>query len=417
MSAPEPTPPDELQSLKAGGQLPIPGLGPGRFAGVRGILGRFFNNTVSEAGAYAAGIATGPALEPITRGITNEAWKIHPDFPLGPGEAAGAVAEGHWSEGRGKDEGAKTGHGGEQMDALIHGARRGPGFANAVEAFRRGEMSDGGFTAALEKERIGESWWPALRALRRNVLTATEYAGLHLRGWIDAGAMIAGGAKTGYSPEDMQLMYLNRGRPISPVQFATAYARQDAPEGVGLGYEDFERAVKQSDIRPEWGPAIWASSIHAYPPLFQLSRLVLGGVITPEQGAKWAKYDRYAPEVINALLAYWKKPSTTTAAAKEATASDYAAQYEARFISGADFTSALVGLGYKEHEAAEKLAAVRARVVRSAMSQAMSDIHAEFKKGGVTSAQAAGGLGAIGYDGEQVSRIVSAWEAARNAGA
>jgi hypothetical protein len=44
---------------------------------------------------------------------------------------------------------------------------------------------------------------------------------------------------------------------------------------------------------------------HAYPPLFQVNRLVQAGAIDTDTAIQWLEYDRYAPEVLAALRKYF----------------------------------------------------------------------------------------------------------------
>jgi hypothetical protein len=55
---------------------------------------------------------------------------------------------------------------------------------------------------------------------------------------------------------------------------------------------------------------LWESRF-LYPPLFQLTRLVQAGAIDADTAADWARKDRYPPEVVTALHAYWVKSSAT----------------------------------------------------------------------------------------------------------
>ena len=57
---------------------------------------------------------------------------------------------------------------------------------------------------------------------------------------------------------------------------------------------------------------LWESRF-LYPPLFQLTRLVQAGAIDADTAREWAVKDRYPPEVVNALHAYWTAPSAAKA--------------------------------------------------------------------------------------------------------
>src|SRR5205823_2059586 len=101
---------------------------------------------------------------------------------------------------------------------------------------------------------------------------ASEYATLYLKGWITETDMNTGGALHGFTPAQMNLMYLERGRPAAPGQMATAAVRGiNGPDGTPMNKDQFLKGIRQSDIRPEWGEMLWESRF-LYPPLFQLTR-------------------------------------------------------------------------------------------------------------------------------------------------
>ena len=187
------------------------------------------------------------------------------------------------------------------------------GVETMQQAVNRGLADEATFAQAVREGHTKTKYTDLAFALRQPVLHATDYAGLYLRGWITEADMNAGGALSGYSPEQMNLLYLNRGRPAAPGQMATAAARGiDGPDGRPMDREQFLKGIKESDIRPEWGDLLWESRF-LYPPLFQLTRLVQAGAIDADTAAKWATYDRYPPEVVTALHDYWTQPAAAKA--------------------------------------------------------------------------------------------------------
>jgi hypothetical protein len=197
-----------------------------------------------------------------------------------------------------------------------------PGAAELLTMWNRELIDEASVDAGLREGHLKTKWSGAFKRLRWNVLGAAEYASAHLRGWIDQDTMYKGGALTGHTTDQMDLLYLNRGRPLAPVQAFTAWARA-APHPVGEGYtdrpgtfdqEDFQRAIQQSDVRTEYGPILWHNR-YAYPPLFQLGRLAQAGALPENRVRTILQYERYEPEDIDALVAFWYgKGSASTAA-------------------------------------------------------------------------------------------------------
>ncbi len=188
------------------------------------------------------------------------------------------------------------------------------GVETMQQAVNRGLVDRLTFEQAVREGHTKTKYTDLAYALRQPVLHATDYAGLYLRGWITEAEMNTGGALTGYTPDQMHLLYLNRGRPAAPGQMATAAARGiDGPKGTPVDRDQFLTAIKQSDIRPEYGPLLWDSRF-LYPPLFQITRLVQAGAIDADTAKEWAIKDRYPPEVVAPLHTYWQGLTTGPAA-------------------------------------------------------------------------------------------------------
>lgn len=187
-----------------------------------------------------------------------------------------------------------------------------PGPAELLTMWNRNEITEEAVDAGLREGHLKTKWSGAFKRMRWAVLGAAEYAGLHLRGWITEEEMNLGGALTGHTPDQMNKMFLNRGRPLAPGQAATAWARK-APGPVGTGYDrpphdfdeqDFLKALQQSDVRTEYGPILWHNRF-AYPPLFQLGRLAQANALPRERVQTILEYERYEEQDITALLDFW----------------------------------------------------------------------------------------------------------------
>jgi len=235
------------------------------------------------------------------------------DTLLSSEELAMLQQQGFVSPARANSEGALQGVTEERQQLRFEASGLPPGIETALQMLRRSIITEDVFAQIVREGHTKTKYTDELLALRQPVLSAAEYATLHLKGWISEAEMNDGGALTGYTPDQMHLLYLGRGRPAAPGQLWTAAAREiDGPAGRPLDEPQFIEAIKQSDIRPEYGPLLWAIR-YLYPPLFQITRLVQGGAIDAATAVEWAKKDRYAPEVVTALEAFWSKGATGTA--------------------------------------------------------------------------------------------------------
>lgn len=175
-----------------------------------------------------------------------------------------------------------------------------------LDMWRRGIITKQAVIAGIREGHTKTKWIPAVLALKRRRLAAQEYANAWLREWISEAEAKEGGRAQGYTADDMELLYKNRGRPAAPGQMWTAWARKViGPRGVPTNYQDHEEAIRRSNIRPEYAPMLWGIRFY-YPPLFQLNRLVQAGAVEIPEALKWAEFNRTAPEVLTALEKYWR---------------------------------------------------------------------------------------------------------------
>lgn len=182
-----------------------------------------------------------------------------------------------------------------------------------LQMLNRGIITQETFDAGVREGHTKTKWIGAVKRMRWAVIPAREASEAWLRDWITEQEAKAIGAQTGYTADQMDLLYKNRGRTATPRQLWLAIARKvgapdypDLPAGGRLtDFTDHERAIRRSNIQP-WYAKLLYDIRYNYPPLFQLGRLVQAGAITPELAGTWASYNLEAPEVVDALTKYWQ---------------------------------------------------------------------------------------------------------------
>lgn len=220
----------------------------------------------------------------------------------------------------GVEQAAGTGTDFEQLQVIANLVGLPPGAAELLTMLNRGLISEESFDAGIREGHMKTKWLQAFKRLRFAVLSPQDAASARLRTWLTAEESYEIGAQHGYTREQMDLLFLNRGRPASPTQMWTAYYRKVVgPRGVPVEYEDHAKAIAISDIRPEYAPMLWGIK-NAYPSLFQLGRLVTVGAIDPDTAVLWASYNRYDTDVTDKLRIYWESiyPGTGGATAAKA---------------------------------------------------------------------------------------------------
>lgn len=216
---------------------------------------------------------------------------------------------------RANAEGALQGVTSERQQLRFEASGLPPGVETALQMLRRNIIQPPEFAQIVREGHTKTKYTGELLALQNQVLSAATYVRAHLKGHATQTEMYAGGALTGYTPNDLDLWYLTEGRPATAHQIHIGYARGASLPGAQNEQDAIATAVKQSDIRPEYTDIIYAGRA-TYPSLFQLTRLVEGGAISPDTGALWAHKSGLADEVVTALQASWSGTGGGTAADK-----------------------------------------------------------------------------------------------------
>jgi hypothetical protein len=197
----------------------------------------------------------------------------------------------------------------EQLQVLANLSGLPPGPEALLTMWNRQLIDEPSVDAGIREGHMKTKWTGPFKRLRWAVLSAQDYASAHLRQWVTQQEMYDGGALTGHTKAQMDLLFLNRGRPASPTQMWRAWARGAVgPRGVPAAFEDHAKAIAISDIRPEYAELLWEIRFN-YPPLFQLNRLVASGAIDADTAAEWAHKALVAPEVVEALHRMWSAPT------------------------------------------------------------------------------------------------------------
>lgn len=193
----------------------------------------------------------------------------------------------------------------EQLQVIANLAGLPPGPEALLTMWNRNLLTEEAVDAGVREGHMKTKWLEAFKRLRWAVLSPQDAASARLRTWITAAESYEIGAQHGYTKEQMDLLFLNRGRPASPTQMWRAWARKAiGPRGEPTSYEDHAKAIAISDIRPEYAELLWEIRFN-YPSLFQLGRLAQSTSIPTDTLATWAEYNLYAPEVVAALRESW----------------------------------------------------------------------------------------------------------------
>lgn len=299
----------------------------------------------------------------------------------------------------------------ERLQVLANLAGLPPGPETLLAMWNRGLITEEAVDAGIREGHMKTKWTGAFKRMRWAVLSGQEYASAHLRQWVTEDEMYAGGALTGHTKHQMDLLFLNRGRPASPTQMWRAWARGvTGPRGVPTAYEDHAKAIAISDIRPEYAEMLWETRYN-YPSLFQLNRLVTAGIVDADTGALWAHKSLYAPEVVAALKASWTGGSSS--AGKKETETQLADEYEGGFITETEFRASLTALGYTGHTQDLLVHLGDARRTKRYRDKAIDAIAAAYTNFKVDDTRAAGELAELNVTGAAKDLLLAVWRKQR----
>lgn len=234
------------------------------------------------------------------------------DVLLSPAELANAVVQGHMSQDAAAAEALKQGVDGDRFDVLVQNTGLPPGPETLLEWQRRGILTADEVAQGIREGHTKVKYIDKYEAALHPVLSHITYAGLRLRGWLTKAESDAGGELTGYTPEQMQLEFLNRGRPATAHQIHIGYARGAKLAGASSEVDAINTAVQQSDIRPEYAPLIVAGR-YTLPSAFALRGLVSSGAVTQAEGEDILLQSGWRPDLAKSVAAFWAHPTNATA--------------------------------------------------------------------------------------------------------
>jgi hypothetical protein len=327
---------------------------------------------------------------------------------LSPADLAMMRQQGFIERPRQIAESAKSGVDAERADLLFEISGLPPGVETALEMLRRSIITESEFAQIVREGHTKTKYTDELLELRHPVLSATQAATLRLKGYITPETSYELGALTGYTPLQMDRLWLSMGRPMAPVQAFTAWARGvDGPDGSPFDFNQFEQLVKESDVKTKYTRTLWGIR-HAYPSLFQLRRAVQDGGISRQRALTILHYERYEDADALALVNSWTAGTAT--GAKGLTAAELTAEYEGHYLTQGEYVGELQSLGYSLEQANEKARVVDAKRVKRARDSVVSRIRSEYVRHRISRDVATAALVTEAIPAEASTLLMTEWD-------
>lgn len=183
----------------------------------------------------------------------------------------------------------------------------------AAAAFWRHIIERVDYDRAVSESDVRNEWRDAILETSRFILSPQDAAGLRLRGWLTKDESDAIGALHGATPETMEGLYLDRGRPATPRQVRLGFARGAKVIGFPWGLDEaIDHAVEQSDLRTEYRD-IEREASWSYPSPFEMRGLIQAGVYTAAEGAQIYVEMGRKPAMAKKIADFWARGSAAKA--------------------------------------------------------------------------------------------------------
>jgi hypothetical protein len=331
---------------------------------------------------------------------------------LSSDELANAQQQQFIDEARANEEAALQGVTAERQQIRFRLAGLPPGVETALQMLRRKIIDAATFRQIVAEGHTKTKYTDDLLALEQVVLGAQTYAGLHLRGWIDEQAMVAGGELTGYTQAQMDLLYKEHGRPATGRQVFIGLRRGGEYDGPTTGIDPaFIAAIRQSNIRPEWTNLLWAQRF-TYPSAFVLRALTQGGDLTQAETERILLFEGWEPALAAKVSARWAGGAGATG--KELTKAELLTEFEGGYITESELRDHLTALGYSGPELDLEVHLGDARRIRSWRDKAITALGKRYVASTMEAMAADGYLVEIGVpDPATRASIIRIWDIER----
>lgn len=296
-----------------------------------------------------------------------------------------------------------------------------PGPETGLDMLRRGIIDQATFEQIIREGHTKIKYTADYVAMKEHVLPHLNYVEARVRGYIDNAAMYAGGALTGYTPEQMDLLHKTHGRPPSWHQIWIGLQRGGKLlsatadlTAASTGIDPvFWAGLQQSNIQQQWYDIIWAQRWN-YPPPFVLRLLTTTDVLTEAETDQVLGWEGYEPSFATKIATAWAGGTGTSATQKKQTLSHLTDEYLSRTLSRAALTTVLTTtLGYTADQAEHEIALAEFNASKAARTRNTKLAEKQFVAVKTSEAQARTQLAGIGWPANVIDNYIAAWNIER----
>ena len=337
--------------------------------------------------------------------IKNMSMEAQHSTPLDPQTAAGLAGRRIVDPGFAAQEASYNGLASNRAAALYRGSQSGPGPETVLRLLREGRIGGGQAADGLMDAGLRDEWLGPLIAANKGPLPAGTAVSAAVESHIDAGHLAALLEANGIDGAYADLWLETAGRPPGVVELGALVNR-----GV-MSLGDWQQAVRESDIKNKYVPALTALLRH-YPPQRSIVAMIRSGAIDPDTGATWMAYDGLHPDAIGAMVK--EALNGKHEKVRDLTQAQIIGMYGDHEIDTGVASQHLSALGYDSTEVQMLLAHADFTREHALQVEAAKRVQRRVVAGLVDDAEARQELAAIGVDGAQADLWLRYWDLERD---
>jgi len=304
-------------------------------------------------------------------------------------------------------EAAASGIDSERLRIMVGNAGLPPGVVFMLQMVNRGLIEPQDFLRGVGESNLRNEWGATMLEMKRRLLTPHDYVEARLRAWIDTAAMHAGAGLSGMTADDADILLKTTGRPLSWRQTWIAEQRGGSYDGpVDALTPAFLKSLEESNIRPEWYNLAWHLRF-SYPSAFVIRSMAQAGELTQAETEQILLFSGWEPTL--AKLASERWAGTGAAGGKGATVSELETEYEAGYMTEAQFRQSLSALGYTDAAADHIVALGDARRSKRYRETAVAAIHKAYTGFRISDATAESELASVNVTGQPAADLLALW--------
>lgn len=354
---------------------------------VGGVIGGVF------LGAQALAIA-------VVRSITQSENNKYPNQPLTPEQCAVGVIKNTRPGADWQGEARLSGLDDPRFQAMVDMTGNPPGPETVLDMWNRGKIDEATAVQGLRESYLRPEWVPHMQSIRYAILSGLEVVRAAVQGHLSDSDARAKWAESGRDPGDYDVAYATEGRPPGIQQMIELWHRGY------VGEADVVQAIKESDIKDKYIPAVLHLGDY-FPPPRTITTLLSHGAMDVPTAHKYfmaaGLSDELATIYVNSAL------HAKSASHKELAVGQVKSLYADGIITRAEALQYLARIGYDDQTGNLVLDLADSAAEQKLRAAAVNRVRALFVADKINAAQVHADLARAGLDAPAADRLLKYW--------